>query len=63
VKWEDGSIEHYHANILAENIYSSIDMYGYTTSAFVSITDDKSNNTALRGHAGARTTKGWILCV
>ena len=44
-------------------IYSSIDKDGYTTSAFVSITDHKSNDTALRGQPGVKTTKGWSLCV
>ena len=63
VELEDGSVERYHANILAEHIYSSIDKDGYTTSAFVSITDHKSNDAALRGQPGVKTTKGWSLCV
>jgi hypothetical protein len=62
VELEDGSVERYHANILAEHIYSSIDKGGYTTSAFVS-TDHKSKDTALRGQPGVKTTKGWSLCV
>jgi hypothetical protein len=63
VELEDGSVERYHANILAKHIYSPIDKDGYTTSAFVSITNHKSNDNALKGQSGVKTTKGWNLCV
>jgi hypothetical protein len=60
---EDGSIERYHANILAEHIYTSIDDDGYTKSVFDSIIDHRSSDAALRGRNQAKTTKGWSLCV
>ena len=63
VELEDGSIERYHANILVEHIYASIDDDGYTKSAFDSIVDHRSKSNAVRGQAQGQTTKGWDLCV
>jgi hypothetical protein len=60
---EDGSIERYHANILAEHIYAAIDDDGMTTSAFQGIVDHKTDESAVRGRPGSKTTKGWYLCV
>ena len=72
VELEDGSVERYTANIIAEAIYSQIDNDGQTVSLLDEITDHKFDETAIRkedgttrGPNGSRkpkvTTRGWKL--
>ena len=74
VEFEDGSVERYHANIIAEHIYSQIDGDGYGMALLDEIIDHKCDDTAVkrkdgfvRGPNGSRvpkqTTKGWWLLV
>jgi len=74
VEFEDGSVERYHANIIAENIYSRIDADGHSMYLLDEIIDHKSDDTAIKqadgftvGKDGQRvpkqTTKGWKLLV
>ncbi len=72
VQFEDGSIERYHANIIAEHIYSQIDGEGYGRTLLDEIVDHKWDDSALLGEEGYKlgpngervpkeTTKGWWL--
>ena len=74
VQFEDGAVERYHANIIAEHIYSQIDGDGYGRALLDKILDHKSDDTAVkkedgftRGPNGSlvpkQTTKGWWLLV
>ena len=74
VELEDGSVERYNANIIAEHIYAQVDDDGYTMMLVDEIIDHRSNEQALtkadgfvRGPNGSlkpkQTTKGWELCV
>ena len=69
---DDGSVERYTANIIAEAIYSQIDHDGRTVTLLEGITDHKFDDTAIkkadgtiRGPGGSRkpktTTRGWWL--
>jgi hypothetical protein len=61
---EDGSVERYHANILAEHLYSRLDNEGYTTSAFDLIINHKTSDESLRRRPMSKaTTKSWTMCV
>ena len=70
VQFEDGSIERYNANIIAEHIYSQIDGEGYGMTLLDEIVDHKWDDSALLGEEGYKqgsngekipreTTKGW----
>ena len=72
VEFEDGSVERYHANILAEHIYSQVDQDGYGRTLLDEIIDHKADGNAVpksegfvRTRNGAptpkQTTKGWWL--
>ena len=72
VEFEDGSIERYHANIIAEHIYSQIDEDGYGRTLLDEIIEHKTDRHAVskedghkRGPNGTvvprETTKGWWL--
>ena len=65
---DDGSVDRYHANILAEHIYAQVDDDGYTMLKVDEILDHRSNEHAVRKTAATldevpKTTKGWELCV
>ena len=47
VEFEDGAVERYHANIIAENIYSRIDGDGYSQYILDEILDHKSDDSAI----------------
>ena len=49
VKFEDGSVERYNANIIAEHIYSQIDGEGYGMTILDEIIDHKWDNSAILG--------------
>ena len=73
VKFDDGEVDTYTANIIAEHIYSQVDDDGYNYFVFDEIIDHRSDETALFGDDAKydkggqkvfkRTTKGWELCV
>ena len=74
VLFEDGTVERYHANIIAENIYSQVDQDGFTRTVVEEIVDHKSDDDAVPRSKGSRngpngtrvprqTTKGWWLLV
>jgi hypothetical protein len=71
---DDGTIERYTANIIAENLYSQCDSEGQSMKVLDEIVDHRSDNSAITiadgyttGRAGNRipkiTTRGWqLLC-
>jgi len=63
VEFEDGTVERYTANIIAEHIYSQIDNDGYSREVLDEIIDHKMDSTALPPDVAskAETTKGWWL--
>ena len=73
VKFDDGSVERYNANIIAEHIYSQVDGEGYGMTILDEIIDHKWDDSAILGEDegfrngpdGTRipieTTKGWWL--
>ena len=74
VRFEDGAVERYSANIIAENIYSQVDKDGTTLSYVQEIVGHKSDDDAVKisegmseSHNGTKrrkqTTKGWWLLV
>ena len=73
VEFEDGHVEAYHANQIAEAIYASVDNEGNTVYLVKEILDHSRDGSALRGDDGwyekngkripKRTTKGWKICV
>ena len=75
VEFDSGETEAYHANIIAESIYSKLDDDGYTTLALKEITDHRADETAIKlddayivnKKTGKKrlkqTTRGWELCV
>ena len=74
VEFEDGSVERYHANIIAENIYSRLDADGTTISILEEILDHKKDDTALSRPEGRayrkggsskpkKTTRGWKFLI
>jgi hypothetical protein len=60
---EDGSIDRYHANVLAEHIYCQVNDEGYSKSSFDSVTNNRSDPDAMSKIPNAKTTKGWTFCV
>ena len=74
VEFEDGSVERYNANIIAEHIYSKLDGDGYGTTLLDEIIDHRSDDSAVQKEDGGQqgpngettprqTTKGWWLLV
>ena len=74
VEFQDGSVERYNANIIAEHIYAQVDDDGYTKMLVDEIIDHRSNEHAIskadgfeRGPNGSRkpkkTTRGWDFLV
>ena len=72
MQFEDGSVDRYHANIIAENIYSRIDSEGHSQYMLDEILDHKSYDTAIKQAEGfdvgskgepipKQTTRGWKL--
>ena len=49
MKFDDGSVERYNANIKAEHIYSQIDGEGYGMTILDEILDHKWDNSAILG--------------
>ena len=47
VEFEDGAVERYHANIIAEHIYSQVDQDGYGRALLDEIIDHKSDGNAV----------------
>jgi hypothetical protein len=73
VEFEDGKVEAYHANQIADAIYARVDDDGNTVTEIDEIVDHKKDGKAIRTDDGfvmlrgrripKRTTKGWQLCV
>ncbi|MEM7375832.1 MAG: hypothetical protein AAF587_45000, partial [Bacteroidota bacterium] len=74
IEYPDGAQEEYTANMIAENIYSSVDSEGKSFAIMKEITDHRRDNSALKPHEGfvisrngnrvpKRTTRGWKLLV
>ena len=75
VEFDTGDTEAYHANIIAESIYSQVDGDGYTTFAMKEIIDHRTDESAVKMDDAyivhhqtgkkrlKRTTQGWQLCV
>jgi hypothetical protein len=74
IEFTDGSIERYHANIIAENMFAQVDDEGYSHVLFDEIIDHEKDNTAIpisegfeRSASGnvkpKMTTRGWKLLV
>ena len=72
IRFEDGSVERYHANIIAEHIYSQVDGDGYGRALLDEIIDHKTDGHAVTKENGfiekpggnrvpKQTTKGWWL--
>ncbi len=72
VKFDDGPVDRYSANTIAENIYSQIDKDGNTLSYIEDIVDHKCDDDAVKKKDGTikgpngmiqkkKTTKGWWL--
>ena len=52
VEFEDGAVEKYHANVIAENIYSRIDEYGTNRYVLDEVLEHKADDTALKQSEG-----------
>ena len=73
VEFDDGTVEAYHANIVAEHIFEQVDDQGFTKRYIDEIIDHKSDQTAIQKEHGyynvggttrrKRTTRGWRLLV
>ena len=73
VEFEDGHVEAFHANQIAEAIYASVDDEGYVYNELKEIVDHRRDGSAIRSDDGfvmlrgkkvpKRTTKGWHICV
>ena len=73
VVFEDGRVEAYSANVIAEHIYEQIDKEGRAIAIMDEIVDQKKDHTAIshenryftkNGRKYAKwTTRGWSLCV
>ena len=72
VKMPDGTYDDYHANKLIENIYNSVDVFGYSELLMNEIIDHQKNTDAIHRRDGrvrtqygstkrVITTKGWDL--
>ena len=74
VEFEDGAVERYNANIIAEHIYAQLDDQGNTVNMLDEIIDHRADNTAVSKEdafhvspngrkSRKKTTKGWSLCI
>ncbi len=74
VRFEDGAVERYHANIIAEHIYAQIDGDGYGRTLLDEIVDHRMEPDAIAKEDGwmkgfngqlkrKQTTRGWSLLV
>ena len=73
VEFEDGHVEAYHANEIAEAIYASVDDEGFVCHEIREILDHSRGARSLRADDGyieirgkrvpRRSTKGWKICV
>ena len=73
VKFDDGLIESYFANQIAEEIYQRVDTDGYLVDEIKDIVDHKTDGSAVSSDKAyievngqrrmRRTTKGWKLLV
>jgi hypothetical protein len=73
VLFDDGGIEYYSANTIAENIFQQVDDEGNLFSILDEIIDHKKTNEAIHADDAfvivngkqhpRRTTKGWKLCI
>ena len=72
VKTDDGAVERYTANVIAEHIYSQVDQQGFMTTILDSIVEHKTDETALTleqakelgtAQNPKQTTKGWKFLV
>jgi hypothetical protein len=74
VQFEDGAVDRYSANIIAENIYSRVDDEGFDRLVLEEIIDHRSNEDAVAKKDGfivghnktkqpRKTTKGWECLV
>ena len=69
VQFEDGAVERFTANTIAEHIYSQIDGEGYGQTLLDEIIDHQADSTALTQEqaelegTARHTTKGWKLLV
>ena len=72
VEFEDGSMDTFTANMIADNIYSQVDDEGRALEIFADIVDHRSNGHAIQKEHGLftdsrgrthkkRTTRGWDL--
>jgi len=73
VEFEDGHVESYYANQIAEAIYATVDDEGFAYSEVKEIVDHMKDGKAIQIDDGfvmlrgkkipKRTTKGWYICV
>jgi Fe-S-cluster containining protein len=73
VEFEDGHVESYYANQIAEAIYATVDDEGFVYSEVKEIIDHMKDGRAVQPDDGyvmlrgkripKRTTKGWYICV
>ena len=73
VQFDNGHIESYASNIIAENIYEQLDDEGNKFKLIKEIIEHKRDNTAIPKEAGTftlkgrthqkKTTRGWSLCI
>jgi hypothetical protein len=75
VQFSDGHVSEYETNVIAENIYATVDDDGFETLLFHEIIDHRvdrnialdADNAWIISHNGnksrRRTTQGWELCV
>ena len=72
VEFDDGRVEAYHANLIAESIYEQVDEDGFNIRTLDEIIDHHADETAIKVEDGTykfngkdykkRTTRGWKLC-
>jgi hypothetical protein len=62
VKFPDGHVSEYAANVIIENIYQQVDSEGHMHMFFKEIMDHRNDGTQLN-EPGRKTTKGWYLQV
>ena len=59
IRDRDGAVSRYHANIIAENIYSQVDKDGTTVTYLSEIVGHRKDQTAVPKTKG--TVRGWNL--
>ena len=63
VEFEDGAVERYHANIIAEHIYSQMDDEGNGVALLDDIIDHKREETECRGLGASRRVSKHKSCL